>query len=157
MRISKLLKNIKVIKSEKQPKNLGDILQHSYFGSKMFDHGSKKCGAIPCVTCNYIEEGVTAYFPNVGMHYKIRHKFNCNSGYLIYKIRCKGCNGYYIGRTTCLRDRLTSHKCQVTNKDFRHQHLHNHIYSCAGYMAVPFTIMPFYKVKKGIFKRDANS
>ena len=81
-RWSQLLDKVEIIKSERQPQNLGDILQHSYFGTKMFDHGVKKCGTTPCITCSFIEEGDSVYFPNVDTHFKIKHKFNCDSGYL---------------------------------------------------------------------------
>ena len=154
-RFSLLFEKVKIIKTEKQPQNLGNLLQHSYFGTKKFDHGVKKCGATPCITCRYIEEGDTVYFPHVDTHFKIKHKFNCDSGHLIYKIRCKGCNmdipgcnGYYIGRTVCLRERLAHHRFLVFNKNYRLQHLHKHIFSCAGHLEIPFTIMPFFKVKR---------
>ena len=154
-RFSKLFDTVEVIKSEKQPKNLGNLLQHSYFGSNMFDHGVTKCGATRCITCKYIEEGNTVYFPLTDTYFKIKHKFDCNSGYLLYKIRCKGCNkdipgcnGYYIGRTTSLKERLAHHRFQVFNYAYRIQKLHKHIFACAGHLEIPFSIMPFYKVKR---------
>ena len=80
---------------------------------------------------------------------------NINSGYLLYKIRCKGCNtdipgcnGYYIGRTVCLRERLLHHKFCVLNERYRNCHLYKHIFACAGTLPIPFTIMPFYKVRR---------
>ena len=154
-RMSSLLSKVDIIKSERQSKNLGNLLQHSYFGTEKFEYGVKKCGASRCITCSYIEEGESVYFPHVDTHFKIRHKFNCNSGYLLYKIRCKGCNqdipgssGYYIGRTTCLKERLYTHKKCVLNEHYRNQNIYIHIFSCAGHLPVPFTIMPFYKVKR---------
>ena len=59
-----------------------------------------------------------------------------------------GSSGYYIGRTTCLKERLAHHKFQVYNISYRIQKLHKHIFSCAGNLEVPFSIMPFYKVKR---------
>ena len=155
-RYANLLDKVDIIKSERQPPNLGNLLQHSYFGTKKFDHGVKKCGATPpCSTCKFLEEGDSVYFPHADTHFKIKHKFTCESGYLIYKIRCKGCNldipgsdGYYIGRSVCLKDRVKSHKLHVTNKNYRMQYLHRHIFAYAGHLEIPFTIMPFYKVKR---------
>ena len=154
-RMSKILDKVEIIKSERQPKNLGVLLQPSYLGTKMFDFGVTKCGGNPCITCSYIEEGVSVYFPHADTHFQIKHKFNCNSGYLLYKIRCKGCNvdipgcnGYYIGRTTCLKDRLAGHRLGVTNKNYRTKKIYQHIFACAGHLEIPFTIMPFYKVKR---------
>ena len=154
-RLSHILGGVEIMKSQRQPKNLGDLLQHSYFGTKKFELGVTKCGATPCVTCKHIEEGNSCYFPKVDTHFEIRHKFNCNSGYLLYKIRCKGCNkdipgnnGTYIGRTTNLRERLASHRLHVFNENYRVQYVHTHIFDCAGSLDIPFTIMPFYKVKR---------
>ena len=154
-RLSIILDDVKVIKSERQPKNLGSLLTHSYFGTSIFDHGVKKCGGKRCITCSYIEEGDSVYFPHVDTHFKIRHKFTCDSGYLLYKIRCKGCNldipgsnGYYLGRTVCLRERLYKHKFCVFDKNSHSQYLYKHIFQCAGHLDIPFTIMPFYKVNR---------
>ena len=154
-RLSQVLRGINIIKSEKQPRNLGSLLQHSYYGTTNFNYGVKKCGSTRCSTCPYIEEGESVYFPHADTHFRIKHKFNCESGYLLYKIRCKGCNtdlpgcdGYYIGRTTCLKKRLASHKFHVENENYRVTKLHMHIFSCGGHLEIPFTIMPFYKVRR---------
>ena len=147
-KFSNLFKNVDFIQSKKQPSNLGDTLQHSYFGLEKFDHGVKKFES-NCSTCPYIEEGTEAYFPNADVTIKIRHNFNCDSGYLLYKIRCKGCNGYYIGRTTCLKERLSHHKTCTTNKTYRTKKVYIHIHECAKNLAVPFTIMPFLKLHYG--------
>ena len=31
---------------------------------------------------------------------------------------------------------------------YRNSKLYKHIFSCAGHLEIPFTIMPFYKVKR---------
>ena len=154
-RLAGILSNVKLIKSERQPKNLGGLLTHSYFGESMFDFGVTKCGAKRCITCSYIEEGTSVYFPHVDTRFQIKHKFNCNSGYLLYKIRCMGCNtdipgskGYYIGRTVNLKERLYLHKFCVLNESSRNSYIYKHIFACAGHLKIPFTIMPFYKVKR---------
>ena len=120
-KFTKLFKNVDFTQSRKQPSNLGTILQHSYFGSNKFDHGVKKCDSLTCNTCQYLEEGEVAHFPNANVQIKIKHKFSCDGGYLLYKIRCKGCDDYYIGRTTCLKERFANHKFKLYNalyKDF---------------------------------------
>ena len=144
-----IFKNVDFIQSRKQPSNLGDILQHSYFGNLKFQHGVKKCGTLDCGTCIYLEEGEEAYFPNVDVTIRIKHRFTCDSGYLLYKLRCKGCNEYYIGRTTCLRERLSNHKLKTYNANYRLQKMYIHIFDCAKKHKVteePFTIMPFLKL-----------
>ena len=77
------------------------------------------------------------------------HWFTCNSGYLLYKLRCKGCNDYYIGRTNCLRERLANHKLKTYNANYRLQKMYIHIFDCAKKHKVteePFTIIPFLKL-----------
>ena len=54
-RLAKILSDVNLIKSERQPRNLGSLLTHSYFGKSMFDFGVTKCGGKRCITCSYIE------------------------------------------------------------------------------------------------------
>ena len=112
-KFNKVFSDVKFIPSRRQPSNLGDILTHSYFGTAKHDHGVKWCTRTSCITCKYMEEGTQVFFPNVGVCIKIKHKFSCESGYLLYKMTCQGCDEYYIGRTTCLKERLYNHKSKV--------------------------------------------
>ena len=112
-KFNRIFKNVEFIQSRKQPPNLGLTLQHSYFGTQKFEHGVKKCKARSCATCEYLEEGgegVEADFPNANVTLKVNHKFSCDSGDLLYKLACKGWKDYYIGRTTCVKDRFAGHK-----------------------------------------------
>ena len=106
----------------------------------------KKCKARSCATCEYLEEGVEPDFPNANVTLKVNHKFSCDSGYLLYKLTCKGCKDYYIGRTTCLKDRFAGHKIKTNNPTYRLQRMYIHIYNCARGEERRFTIMPFLKM-----------
>ena len=55
-KMAHLLSGVQIIKSERQPKNIGNLLTHSYIGTSRFINGVKKCGK-NCSTCPYIEEG----------------------------------------------------------------------------------------------------
>ena len=145
----KLFEKISVIKSETQPPNLERTLKKSYFGTRMFDYGSHQCGV--CSTCKFIEVRNNVFFEHANppslMDFDIMHNFNCDSGYLVYKLTCLQCLEYYIGHTTCLRERVQRHKLCVLNKDYREQYVYKHIFECAGHRDIPFKVTPFFKVK----------
>ena len=143
---SHIFRDVSIIQSRRQPPNLGLIIQSSYFGSLKFQHGVSKCNANRCITCSYLEEGTEVFFHVSGVTIKIKHRFTCDSGYLLYKIRCKGCGEYYVGRTCCLKQRLYNHKFNVNNITTVSCPLYAHIATCARGHEVPFTIMPFYKI-----------
>jgi predicted GIY-YIG superfamily endonuclease len=145
-KFNRIFGNVEFIPSKMQPPNLGDILQHSYYGTEKFNHGVKKCPDSSCSTCDYLEEGREANFPNAGVNIKIRHNFSCDSGYLLYKLTCQGCNSYYIGRTTCLKERLTNHKFKTKNKNYRLLPLYIHFFNCARNKSVKFKMMPYFKL-----------
>ena len=94
-------------------------------------------------------QGNIAEFPKVNVTIRIKHKFSCDSGYLLYKLKCKGCGEYYIGRTTCLKERFYNHKLKTNNATYRLQKMYIHIFNCAKNEAAPFTIMPFLKLHYG--------
>ena len=127
-------------------KLFNNMLQHSYFGTQKFEHRVEKCRSPTCSTCQYLEEGDKAFFPNVNVTIRIKHRFSCDSGYLLYKLTCQGCNGYYIGRTTCLKERLANHKIKTNNIHYREQAMYKHIFLCAKNEVVPFKIMPYEKL-----------
>ena len=145
-KFNRIFGNVEFIQSKRQPQNLGDILQHSYYGTEKFSHGVTKCPDSSCATCKYLEEGRAAYFPNADVTIKIRHKFSCDSGYLLYKLTCQGCNGYYIGRTTCLKDRLANHKLKTENKNYRLLAVYINFFNCANDKLVKFKMMPYFKL-----------
>ena len=45
-----LLKNVEIIKSQKQTLNLEKLLKRSYFGTEKFNFGSHKCGSCSILT-----------------------------------------------------------------------------------------------------------
>ena len=143
-----LLKNIEIIKSQKQTLNLEKLLKRSYFGTEKFIFGSHKCGS--CSSCKFIEERGSVYFHRADppVDFEIKHNFNCDSGYLIYKLTCAKCEDYYIGHTTNFRDRVQSHKFCIENQNYRNLKVHKHIFECAGDLNIPFKMTPFFKVKR---------
>ena len=147
---SKLFAETRLIKSERQPKNLGRLLQSSLFSMVRPKWGVTRCNRGNCGTCPYLQETDNVYFNRVDKHFKIMSTFNCESGNLIYKITCKGCDDYYIGSSCDLRSRVSGHKGDLKNGG--KMDVHKHIATCASpRFEIPFTIVPFYKCKTQTF------
>ena len=142
--LKRVFGNLQLIKSERQTKNLGRLLQNSYFSESTAMPGTTKCNRPKCGTCPYILETDSVYFNDANVHFKIRNNFSCDSGYLIYFVNCRHCDKYYIGQTTNLRNRVTSHKFNIRNEAYRNTKFYKHIYECAGANKISFNITPFY-------------
>ena len=57
----------------------------------------------------------------------------CDAKNLIYLMQCSGCDEEYIGEAgDSLRHRMTVHRQQIRNSNFRIQHVSNHIATCAS-------------------------
>ena len=113
-------------------------------------YGSFKCGKSKCGTCDYLLETQNVGFITDGniIDFKVLKHFSCNSADVIYKIQCNGCALFYIGQTVSLRNRVTNHKFNISNSEYRSQKVHKHIFDCAGHLKIPFAIVPFYQVKQ---------
>ena len=147
-----LFKDVRLIKSERQPKNLGRLLQSSYFSTTLPKWGVSKCNQKKCGTCAYIMEKDNIYFIQAQINFKIKFEFNCESRNLIYVIFCSGCDKYYIGSTGNLRQRVTGHKGDLKNP-FHSMMVYKHISNCTRgkNLDTPFKIIPFYKCKTKTF------
>ena len=147
---SKLFEGTRLIKSERQPKNLGRLLQSSFFSMERKEWGVKRCNKSNCGTCIHLNEVNSVYFERVNVNFKIMTQFTCDSGNLIYKISCNNCGQYYVGSTGDLRSRVSGHKSDLKEAKMK---VHKHIRNCAGgeSLAVPFSIVPFYKCKTDTF------
>ena len=145
---SKTFSKTKLIKSEKQPKNLGSLLRNSKISSSVttYTPGVKKCGRSNCGTCAHILEDISTYFHRADVNHRIMSTFTCKSCNLIYKITCLGCGEYYIGETVHLQHRVSNHKTDIKHEIYREQKVHQHIFECAKNLEVKFTIIPFYQV-----------
>ena len=158
-KFSEVFKNTKLIKSVRQPLNLGRMLQKHNIFIDNTPNGVVKCNQKICGTCDYILETDVVNFHNIATNvhtrFKILRPFNCLSKDLIYKIICRGCEqDFYIGESVHLRNRVTKHKF-----DFRHieekienhepiMKVHMHLLDCAVMLYPPFYIIPFYQVRQ---------
>ena len=141
--------NTSLIKAEKQPLNLGRLLQKSFFSTEDRPaQGVKKCKYAKCDPCKYIPETTAVYFNGHNKPFIIKHNFDCNAKNVIYKISCMGCNEFYIGETVNLKQRIYGHKHKLFSDDDDLQKIYDHISFCAKERSIPFTIVPFYQVKQ---------
>ena len=146
-----IFQGTRLIKSERQPQNLGRLLQNSVFSRNRAIWGVKSCNQKNCRACDYLQATDSFYFHRVGTHFKIRTTFNCESRNLIYVIVCQGCEKYYIGSTGYLRGRVSGHKSDLKKVD-KNMKVHKHIANCTSAISdVPFKIIPFYKCKTKTF------
>ena len=150
-----IFKETKLIKSERQPKNLGRLLQSSYFSREKPRFGVKRCNRSNCGTCPFLQECTTVNFPGAEKPFKIRATFTCSSGNLIYVIFCKACNEFYIGSTCDLRARVSHHKGDIRSvQNLGGMKVHKHLANCNGpHTEENFTIIPFYKCKTKTFSQ----
>ena len=156
---SDIFKHTKLIKSVRQPPNLGRMLQKHDIFIDNTPNGVVKCNQKLCGTCDYIYETDTLSFHNVKnietYIYQIRRPFSCLSKNIIYKIICRGCQMEdYIGQTVHLRNRMTKHKSDLRHIDTKIENyefvmkVHMHLRNCANSFTPPFYIVPFYQVKQ---------
>ena len=145
-----IFKDFKIIKGERQTKNLASILQKSNIAPTILPPGSFKCNDSKCGTCPFLKETTSIPFnTDTGVtDFKLLRNFNCKSNHVIYKITCKCCKIYYIGQTWFIRQRVTGHKFHIANNSYRHFKVHKHLYECNGGERVSFEIVPFFYVKQ---------
>ena len=142
------LNKVRLVKSERQPRNLYRLLVHSNVVKKCFTPGTTKCGSPRCGTCKFLLECKSVTFSKANFTFDIRYQFTCTSGGLIYKITCLGCDEYYLGLTVDLRKRVNKHNYDIRHLEFRKTKLHKHLYSCFhNPIEEPsYTMVPFFKV-----------
>ena len=153
-KFSEIFKDSKLIKSVRQPPNLGRLLQKHDIYIDHTPNGSTKCNKSNCGTCPYLLETDHVMFKNVETsvetNFKLLRPFGCTSKNVIYKITCKQCQEFYIGQTVHLRNRMTKHKYDLRNVEYiRNMKVHIHLHNCANLHDIPFTIVPFYQVTQG--------
>ena len=88
-KIKEILDTTKIIKSQRQSKNLKRILT-STFGENTAQRVTK-CNYKRCKICNIIIEGKFSTSKNPEMKFKINKNLSCNSKNVVYIIECSKC------------------------------------------------------------------
>ena len=88
--LKSIMSKTKVIHSQRQPRNLKQMLINSYFSiQKDTDPEVKICGTKWCGTCPYLKQGKEFAFSTTNETFRIKHLMNCTSMNLIYVITCR--------------------------------------------------------------------
>ena len=91
----------------KRLRNLRDILVHA--GSRPMEQGVRRCIDKRCKCCNHLREETE--FTINGKQHSVKNGGSCNTENVIYGLRCKLCNKWYVGESSLrLRSRLNGHR-----------------------------------------------
>ena len=104
-KIKKLLDTTKIIKSQRQPKNLKRILTFSIFGENTTQRVTK-CNNKRSKICDIVIEGTSYTFKNPETKFKINEKLRCNSKNIVNRIECCKCKEKYIQSTRAIYKRI---------------------------------------------------
>lgn len=108
----------------RRPKSLRDKLVSTKFKEKAKEedtNGCKPCGRTGCSWCRKIDSTTTFLDSKGERTFKIYHKLDCHSAWLIYMIKCKICKLLYIGKSEI--------KCNIRFNNHR-SHIRNSLNSC---------------------------
>ena len=107
-----MLDTTKIIKSQRQPKNLKRILTFSTFGENTTQRANK-CKNKRCRVWDIIIEGKYSTFKNPKPKFMISKDLSCNSKNVTYIIGCNKCKEVYTGLVQVLNTRISLHKSDI--------------------------------------------
>ena len=140
--IKKLLNQGKLIKSQRQIRNLKGILTSAKFGTQS-QHKVRKCGRPRCGLCPILIEGDSYTFPSTGEIFEIKRDLTCCSKNVIYILECIRCRSTYIGSTSLkLSVRMNVHRSQIKRDVYRFLNVSEHIHK---FSENKFKVMPIYQ------------
>ena len=137
-----------IIKSKRQPPNLKRLLTRAKFEENIQIATINKCNRPNCGLCKCMIVDNSFTF-KCGKTFYVTTSMGCDAKNLIYVMQCTGCDEENIGETgDSLRHRMTVHRQQIRNSNFRILHVSNHIATCARNCETPFKLFPLYKMKE---------
>ena len=134
-KIKEILDTTKIIKSQRQPKNLKRILTSSTFGVT-------KCNDKWCKICYITIERKSSTFKNPETKFKINKGLSCYSKNVIYIIECSKCKEIYIRSTQSLNIRTSLPWSNIKIKENGKLNVSPHLHKCRQ---GEFEIMPIYQ------------
>ena len=137
-----------VIHSQRQPRNLKQLLRSFYFSRQKETYLEVKiCGIKRCRRCPYLIQGKEFTFSATNETFSIKYSMSCISSDLANVMTCVGCGHNYIGETgDVLKNRVTVRKQQVRDPHIRMLGVRKPIDECAAGLTPQFTIFPFCKI-----------
>ena len=150
--LKNVFQNSNIILSQRQPKNILQILTKSTFlSNKLFlPNGVFKCNDIRCKICNLYLVECSSFQMSNGEKWEIRSNINCHSRNVIYYLKCNMCNDAttYIGKTEGdinkgFKPRMNNHISESrTGKSYCN--FPKHVYNCG--IKNNCLIEPFFKI-----------
>ena len=144
--LNPIYKNVKLIHSRRQSKNLKQILTRAEFKQNQ-NYKVTRCQSARCKICDILIEGsVFEFNPKI---FTVNDNMSCNVLNCIYAIKCGGCRECYIGETNNFRSRTNLHKDHIRRGVGLNVSLH--IKNCNAHHVEEkdqFKIMPIFKIKK---------
>ena len=152
-------KDKKIMRVFKQPKSL---LRSLCQNNRKTINGVSRCGEPRCACCETMIVGKTIVFDVNGVSkcFTINSNLNCYSSNVIYVIRCKNCQDYYIGHTGgSFRKRLTLHRQQMFRPQYTILDVSRHISMCAATTSLhnKFEAAPIYKMSPSSTRIDRDN
>ena len=144
--MKKVFSKSKLLKSYKEPPNLGDLLTRSCLTNIRPLPGVNKCGSTLCKVCENIIPTDTYYFHEVDQNFFITSSLNCSVKNCVYVLTCENCSDYYIGKTVDLRRRMSKHRRAIEDEYQRELKVSIHIATCCD--KPRYSVLPFYQVKR---------
>ena len=143
-------KDIKLIKSQRQPSSLKKLLTRAIYPTKQ-EHCSKKFSKTRCACCDYIKESSFHTFKTTRDIFYVKKDMTCERSNLVYVVICSTCNEEYIGETgegkTRVRDRVRVYRQHIHQYQYQQLKYQKHFQTCGK---GEFKIFPFFKLIRRI-------
>ena len=142
VKMNNVMKDVKLIKSKRQPRNLKKILTQAKFEDSESTPQISKCNRPRCKICPIIIQGEKIHFSATDEDFIVKSNLTCESRNVVYVLNCSNCNDQYIGSTKNFANRVTLHRSQIRNECYRNLEVSKHIHTCGKNN---FRISPFYQ------------
>ena len=89
--------------------NIFSIFLHNKYNNRSFFKNTISCNSLNCITCKFVNSND---YVSLKQHFfiQIQSRCNCESTHIVYIIKCKLCNHFYIGQSEkSARIRLKQH------------------------------------------------
>ena len=151
-KIRKVFGDTDIIMAYKQPDNLRKILTRARFERVPRVVFRKPPGLYPCRSCTFCERGYIKHCTEFTLDngesqhtWVYTRHFSCSSKNVLYAARVFSVRDFYVGRTKCVKTRVSKHISDVhipknsTCKDFIH-----HVIEKSNMIEPYFEFLPFF-------------
>ena len=154
-------KDKKVILTTRQSSNLKKLLVRAKFQMNVIPRTPQLIGLYPCSNCIYHKNGYIN--PCTSFKFKLTNGkiitwnytkyFTCDSRNVLYLLKCRTCNEFYIGETQDFKKRTRKHKSDIFHpENSMCKRCAEHIRDCTKMTEPFFEIFPFYHNEDNYFR-----